>query len=168
MLIASNGAAILLPLVLAVIGIGFYLLPTIIGMTRKVVNVGSVAAINILLGWSLIGWAVAMAMALRSNPVGHTVNVQMINQGGNVHPSPATEAPRHEPAPDRSLSAPTPTSPTPLPPERQVPRAHALPSTPQPLPVGIPHAPTSCAGCGAPLTGDQQFCGACGQRATSA
>ena len=34
-----------------------YMLPTIIGAARKVVNVGSVFAINLLLGWTLIGWA---------------------------------------------------------------------------------------------------------------
>jgi hypothetical protein len=48
--------------------IALYLLPTIIGAQRKVVNIGSVAAINILLGWTLIGWVVALAMALRTNP----------------------------------------------------------------------------------------------------
>jgi hypothetical protein len=48
--------------------IALYMLPTIIGARRKVVNIGSVAAINILLGWTLIGWAVALAMALRTNP----------------------------------------------------------------------------------------------------
>ncbi len=48
--------------------LGLYLLPTIIGASRKVVNIGSVAAINLLLGWTLIGWVVALAMALRTNP----------------------------------------------------------------------------------------------------
>lgn len=57
-------AAVLLWLLL----VGLYMLPTVIGATRKVVNVGSVAAINLLLGWTLIGWAVALAMALRTNP----------------------------------------------------------------------------------------------------
>ena len=45
-----------------------YFLPTIIGAFRKVANVGSVFAINFLLGWTLIGWVVALAMALRTNP----------------------------------------------------------------------------------------------------
>jgi hypothetical protein len=49
-------------------GIALYMLPTIVGSVRKVVNVGSVFAINLLLGWTLIGWAVALAMALRTNP----------------------------------------------------------------------------------------------------
>lgn len=45
---------------------GLYFLPTIIAASRKVANVGSVAVINVLLGWTLIGWVVAMAMAARS------------------------------------------------------------------------------------------------------
>ena len=54
-----------------------YLLPTLIGWARHVPHIGSIAAINILLGWTLAGWAVALAMALRSasGPV-----VQVINQ----------------------------------------------------------------------------------------
>ncbi len=53
---------------LAVVLLGLYFLPTIVGAARKVVNIGSVFAINLLLGWSLIGWVVALAMALRTNP----------------------------------------------------------------------------------------------------
>jgi hypothetical protein len=43
-----------------------YLLPVLIGAARRVPGLGAVAAINILLGWTLAGWAVALAMALRS------------------------------------------------------------------------------------------------------
>jgi hypothetical protein len=43
-----------------------YLLPTLIGRMRRVPDLGSVAVINMLLGWTLIGWVVALAMALRS------------------------------------------------------------------------------------------------------
>jgi hypothetical protein len=69
MIIASNsGAAGLGAFIGVLVLIGLYLLPTLIGAKRKVVNIGSVAAINILLGWTLIGWAVALAMALRTNP----------------------------------------------------------------------------------------------------
>jgi Superinfection immunity protein len=49
-------------------GLFLYLLPTVIGVSRKVVNIGSVFAINLLLGWSLIGWVVALSLALRTNP----------------------------------------------------------------------------------------------------
>src|SRR5208283_2309595 len=58
----------LVGVIILVLALGFYMLPTIIGASRKVVNIGSVFAINLLLGWTLIGWAIALAMALRTNP----------------------------------------------------------------------------------------------------
>jgi Superinfection immunity protein len=45
---------------------GLYLLPVIIGTARRAPDMGSVAVINILLGWTLAGWAIALALALRS------------------------------------------------------------------------------------------------------
>jgi hypothetical protein len=65
---ASTGVAVIGVLILVIVAGCIYMLPTIVGATRKVVNIGSVAAINLLLGWTLIGWAVALAMALRTNP----------------------------------------------------------------------------------------------------
>jgi len=67
-LASSNTAAGIGALIGFLIIASLYMLPTIIGWQRKVVNIGSVAAINLLLGWTLIGWAVALAMALRTNP----------------------------------------------------------------------------------------------------
>ena len=43
-----------------------YLLPVMIGSARRVPDLGAVAVINVLLGWTLAGWAVALAMSLRS------------------------------------------------------------------------------------------------------
>jgi hypothetical protein len=43
-----------------------YLLPVLVGWARRVPDLGAVAVINILLGWTLLGWAAALAMALRS------------------------------------------------------------------------------------------------------
>jgi hypothetical protein len=68
MIAASFGAYGGFGLVFIIVIIGLYMLPTIVGAVRKVVNIGSVAAVNLLLGWTLIGWAVALAMALRTNP----------------------------------------------------------------------------------------------------
>jgi Superinfection immunity protein len=49
-----------------------YFLPTIIGAIRKVPNVASVFVINLFLGWTLIGWVVALAMAARTaHPLGY-------------------------------------------------------------------------------------------------
>lgn len=43
-----------------------YFLPTIVGSLRTVPDIGSVAKINLFLGWTVVGWVVALAMALRS------------------------------------------------------------------------------------------------------
>ncbi len=52
-------------------GLGFlllalYLLPTIVAYVRRVPNKGSVAIINVFLGWTIAGWVIALAMAARS------------------------------------------------------------------------------------------------------
>jgi hypothetical protein len=49
-----------------IVGVALYLIPTIIAIVRKVPNVGSVIVINLFLGWTLIGWVVALAMAATS------------------------------------------------------------------------------------------------------
>lgn len=51
---------------IALLSAGLYLLPVLIGAIRRVPDIGSVAVVNILLGWTLVGWAAALAMALRS------------------------------------------------------------------------------------------------------
>lgn len=53
---------------LVVLGLvlGVYFLPTIVALNRKVMNQWSVAVINLFLGWTLLGWVVALAMALRT------------------------------------------------------------------------------------------------------
>src|SRR6266700_2387215 len=73
----------------------FYVLPLLIGCFRRVPDVGSVAVINILLGWTLVGWAVALAMALRSarsvSPFVHVVQNMPSGQPGPAsgQPGPA-------------------------------------------------------------------------------
>jgi hypothetical protein len=41
-----------------------YLLPTFIAARRQMPHVGSIAVINLLLGFTYIGWVVALAMAV--------------------------------------------------------------------------------------------------------
>ena len=65
MLASSSGGAALFGLIIV---IGLYFLPTIVAVARKVTNQGSVAVINCFLGWTLIGWVVALAMACRTAP----------------------------------------------------------------------------------------------------
>lgn len=42
-----------------------YLLPTIEAWLRKHSNLGSITLVNIFLGWSLIGWVVALVWAFK-------------------------------------------------------------------------------------------------------
>jgi hypothetical protein len=68
-MLASAGASPGLGVgVIVVLALGCYFLPTIVATARKVPNVGSVFVINLFLGWTLIGWVVALAMAARSRP----------------------------------------------------------------------------------------------------
>ncbi len=46
--------------------VGIYFLPTIVAVNRNGVNTGSIVVINVFLGWTLIGWVVALAMAART------------------------------------------------------------------------------------------------------
>jgi hypothetical protein len=43
-----------------------YVVPSVVAWDRKVANAGSVYVVNLLLGWSFVGWVVALAMAVRS------------------------------------------------------------------------------------------------------
>ncbi len=60
----SGGGAVIFGIIVL---IGLYFLPTIVAVVRKVANQGSVAVINCFLGWTLVGWAVALAMACRTS-----------------------------------------------------------------------------------------------------
>ncbi len=70
-------ASILATVVLTAIAVALYLLPVLVGLGRRVPDIGSVAVINILLGWTLVGWVAALALALRS-----------VNTGGPAIQSP--------------------------------------------------------------------------------
>lgn len=59
--VGSLVLALAIPLI-----VGLYLLPTLVAVKRAVPDRGSVAVINVLLGWSFIGWVVALALAFRS------------------------------------------------------------------------------------------------------
>jgi hypothetical protein len=66
---------------------GLYFTPLIVAMIRKVPNVGSIAVINVFLGWSIIGWVVSLAMAARSVPSTPQIIVTQV-----ITSSPQTEA----------------------------------------------------------------------------
>jgi Superinfection immunity protein len=53
---------------LTCMSLALYLLPCLIGCARRAPDIGAIAVIDILLGWTFIGWVVALAMAFRSAP----------------------------------------------------------------------------------------------------
>ncbi len=71
-----------------------YMLPWAIAVSRGKSNAGSIGLINLLLGWSLVGWVVALVMACQAHQllgVPMSVNVvvaQQFPQSGYGHPAP--------------------------------------------------------------------------------
>ena len=53
---------VMIPLLLA------YFIPTIIAFTKNKDNKTTVLLLNIFIGWSFIGWVVALILALKQNP----------------------------------------------------------------------------------------------------
>lgn len=43
---------------------GIYMIPAIVAAFRKLPSANSIAVVNIFLGWTFIGWVVALAMAV--------------------------------------------------------------------------------------------------------
>ena len=47
----------------------FYFLPAAITFYRKRANTGAILALNLFLGWSLIGWVIALVWALKDEQI---------------------------------------------------------------------------------------------------
>lgn len=65
----SDAASVAFWIFMGVLFLAAYFLPSIVAAIRKVPNFGSVIIVNLLLGWTFVGWVVAMAMASRSQVV---------------------------------------------------------------------------------------------------
>lgn len=50
--------------------IGGYFLPTIVASNRKHRNRGAIGMLNLLLGWTLLGWIIALIWAMTANVEG--------------------------------------------------------------------------------------------------
>lgn len=59
-------------LILGFLAISLYLLPTTVAIRRKHPNAVAIFVFNTLLGWSFIGWAVAMVWAFSNTRVAAT------------------------------------------------------------------------------------------------
>jgi hypothetical protein len=91
--------------------VALYLLPTLVALARRIPGVAAIAVINILLGWSFIGWVIALALAVRSVPPAVPA-VQVVQ---HFPPPPAAAGPLPDagwsgppgaPPPDRDGAAP--------------------------------------------------------------
>ncbi|QWD63152.1 superinfection immunity protein [Polynucleobacter sp. MWH-UH2A] len=47
----------------------FYFLPFAVAFNKKRANTGAIFALNLFLGWSLIGWVVALVWALKEEGI---------------------------------------------------------------------------------------------------
>ncbi len=65
---AGAGVGVFIFLLLGVFGMAFYFLPTIVAVIRDHKNMGAIGVLNVFLGWTLVGWAGALAWAC-TNPV---------------------------------------------------------------------------------------------------
>lgn len=59
-IMSIGGLALIVVVLLA------YFVPTVVAFARGVSNSGSILVLNLFLGWTLVGWVVALAMAARS------------------------------------------------------------------------------------------------------
>ncbi len=64
-----------------------YWLPSVIALMRHHHSVGGIIALNILLGWTAVGWIVSLVWSLGNAGGGasQTVTIQNIMQGGSIN-----------------------------------------------------------------------------------
>jgi hypothetical protein len=65
-MISMEVIALLAMIALVLIVLAMYWLPSIIGYYRRTPDIFSVVLTNALLGWTVVGWLVAMVMAART------------------------------------------------------------------------------------------------------
>ena len=59
-----EGLGVIVILLAILVAIGIYFLPTIIARVRHKRNFGAIFALNLFLGWSLVGWVISLVWAL--------------------------------------------------------------------------------------------------------
>lgn len=80
---------------------GAYFAPTVVAGLRRHDQLGAVAVINCLLGWTFVGWVAAMAMAATAVRPRHPGPADPASTTGWA-PWPAPAAPQGEPSEERS------------------------------------------------------------------
>jgi len=66
--ISSDAASPLLGIVLLLVGVILYFLPAIIASRKRKRNATAIGALNLLLGWTVAGWIIALIWALTNDP----------------------------------------------------------------------------------------------------
>jgi len=56
---------IILMIVCLVAGAGVYFIPTFVALARRQRNILSIFILNLLLGWSIVGWVISLVWALK-------------------------------------------------------------------------------------------------------
>jgi len=70
-------------IIFIVLGAAFYFLPTIIALMNGKNNAVAIGALNFFLGWSLIGWVVALVWSLSSESKTQRIVVNQQSQSKN-------------------------------------------------------------------------------------
>ena len=65
--ILSNPQSGLSGALMILVVIVVYLIPSIVAANRKHANEGAIVALNMLLGWTFLGWVIALVWALTDN-----------------------------------------------------------------------------------------------------
>lgn len=82
--------AVLVGIILVAIVLGVYFLPTIIALAKRHCNKGAITVLNIFLGFTYIGWVIALIWAVKKPE-----RIVIVNQ-----PAPVEEAVAVAPAPE--------------------------------------------------------------------
>ena len=77
-------------LVIAGIGLLIYFIPSFVAFNKKKSNAGAIFALNLLLGWTLVGWVVSLVWALTQDtpPQQVVVYQQAMQQPAAAPPQP--------------------------------------------------------------------------------
>jgi hypothetical protein len=98
------------PLLFVLVALGVYVVPSVVGLITSHQKIRPVLAINLLLGWTVVGWAVSLAMALDRTKLGEKPpeleRWQLHRRGrpaATVHESPARPCIGQAPKPSAEL-----------------------------------------------------------------
>jgi len=70
----------LIVLIILAVALTVYLLPSVVAWRRRVRDRNSIYVLNVLFGWSLVGWGIAMMWALHRDPLEHYMREGLIGR----------------------------------------------------------------------------------------